>query len=276
MAIAAPLFELIPIASVDAEAGSLPVNAGVTVTASPAKGIEATIAVAERLTARGFDATPHLAAHMIRDRAHLVELLRRCDGAGIRRAFVVGGDAKDPGEYRDGLALLRAMADLGHAFDEVGVPCYPQGHPFIDDNRLLEALRAKAPFAQSMTTQLCFDAGAIEGWIRARRAEGLELPVVLGIPGVAEPQKLLSIATRIGVTDTRAFIRKNRGFVLRMMRSGGFYRPDGLLRDLAPLIADREAGIDGIHLYTFNQVAATEAWRRPWVEALRADDAVVA
>ena len=88
---------------------------------------------------------PHLSARMVRDRAHLRELLAWLEGAGVDRAFVVGGDAKEPGDYPDGLSLLRAMAELGHPLAEIGIPCYPQGHAFIADAPLLEALRAKAP-----------------------------------------------------------------------------------------------------------------------------------
>ena len=41
---------------------------------------------------------------------------------------------------------------------EIGVPCYPQGHPTIPDETLLAALTAKAPLVDYMTTQMCFDA----------------------------------------------------------------------------------------------------------------------
>ena len=113
-----------------------------------------------------------------------------------------------------------------------------------------------------MTTQLCFDPGAIATWLAARRAEGIALPVHVGIPGVAEPHKLLAISARIGVADTHRFLTKNIRFVARLMRSGGFYRPDGLLEGLAPHIADPAARIVDLHLYTFNAVEATEKWRR--------------
>lgn len=274
--VGAPLFELIPLKNTADQATLLPAGATVSVTCSPAKGMDATIDVAEMLAGRGFDVVPHFSAHMVRDRAHLLELLRRCDGAGITRAFVVGGDAQVPGDYHDGLALLRAMADAGHPFKELGIPCYPQGHPMIADDVLLRALREKEPFVQTMTSQMCFDGAAIERWLRARRAEGLGLGAIIGIPGVADPQKLLTIAARIGVSDSRTFIRKNARFVVRMVRSAGFYKPDGLLTELAPLFADPTAKVEGIHLYTFNQVGATEDWRRPWVASLRESGAVPA
>ena len=268
--LATPTFELVPLRNAIAQADHLPAGATVSVTASPAKGIEATVALCAQLQARGFRAVPHLSARMVRDRAHLADLIAWLEGAGVDRAFVVGGDAKEPGDYPDGLTLLREMAEIGHPLGEIGIPAYPQGHAFIADPVLLEALRAKAAFASYMTTQLCFDPGAIASWTAARRAEGLELPVHVGVPGVAEPHRLLAITARIGVADTHRFLSKNIRFVARLMRSGGFYRPDALLEGIAPHAADPAAGIVDFHLYTFNAVDATERWRQAYLAKLGA------
>jgi methylenetetrahydrofolate reductase (NADPH) len=260
--------ELIPLRNLDAQVAFLPPGARVSVTASPAKGIEATVELTARLAAEGFQVTPHLSARMIRDRAHLRDVLSRLADAGIERGFIVGGDAEEPGAFLDGLSLLRELAEIGHGLTELGVPCYPQGHPTIPEATLLTALADKAPFVQYMTTQLCFDPLAIGTWLAARRSDGIALPVVVGIPGVTEPQKLLAISARIGVKDTKRFVLKNARFVARMVRSGGFYQPKDLLEDLAPLFADPAADIRGIHVYTFNQVEATEAWRRRYLATL--------
>jgi len=264
-----PTFELIPLKNVRDQAAALPRGATVSVTASPGKGIEATVDLSIELEGSGLRAIPHLSARMIRDRTHLAALLDRLEGAGIDRAFVVGGDADEPGEFLDGLSLLRAMADLGRLPTELGVPCYPQGHPDIPEDALLRALHDKAPLVQYMTTQLCFDQRAIATFLAARRAEGIKLPVKLGIPGVAEVPKLLSISARIGVRDASRFVLKNTGLVGAILRSGGAYRPTTLVRQLAPLIADPEAGVMGLHVYTFNNVAATESWRREIVQDLQ-------
>ncbi len=266
--LAAPTFELLPLKSAHERAAILPPGSTISVTASPAMGIEATIDLCESLEATGFVAVPHLAARMIHDRAHLADLLARLRGIGTHRVFVVGGDTKEPGAFLDGLSLLRAMADLGHPFTEIGVPCYPEGHAFIPDGALLEALRAKAEFATSMTTQLCFDAAAIATWLTARRTEGIALPVRIGIPGVAEPHRLLAIGARIGVADSRGFLSKNTRFAARLVRSGGFYRPDGLLEGLAATAARSDSGIVDLHVYTFNNVGPTESWRRRYLERL--------
>ena len=269
-----PTFELVPLKHAIDQAAHLPPGVDVSVTASPAKGIEATIALAEQLQAAGFRAVPHVSARMIRDRAHLRDIVGWLEGAGVDRAFIVGGDAKEPGDFPDGLSLLREMAEIGHPLSEIGIPCYPQGHAFIADGPLLEALRAKAAFASYMTTQMCFDPKAIASWLADRRAEGLTLPVHIGVPGVAEPHRLLAITARIGVADTHRFLTKNMRFVARLLRSGGFYRPDGLLEGLALVIADPEARVIDLHIYTFNAVAATEKWRRQYLDRLRGRVAV--
>ena len=87
---------------------------------------------------------------------------------------------------------------------------------------------------------------------------------------MAEPGRLLAIASRIGVADTHRFLVKNTRFIARLLRSGGFYRPDGLLQALAPLIADETARIVDLHMYTFNAVAEFEVWRRRYLERLGA------
>jgi methylenetetrahydrofolate reductase (NADPH) len=261
-------FEVLPLKSAHAQSAFIPAGTWVSVTASPSKGLEATVELAIMLQARGYRAIPHLSARMVRDRIHLRELLTRLADGGVDNAFVVGGDSTETGDYPDGLSLLRAIADLGVELSTIGIPCYPEGHSFIPDDRLLQALVDKAPFAHYMTTQLCFDARAIRSWIAARRAEGLRLPVQIGVAGAVEPHRLLAVSAKIGVRDTGRFLAKNIGFVGRLLRSGGFYRPDGLLDELAPLFGDPVADVRWVHLYTFNQVETTDAWRRRYLESL--------
>lgn len=261
-----PLFELIPLRDALERANFLPPGSATTVTASPTHGIESTIELCEGLIARGHPATPHLAAHMIRDRAHLAELLDRCVSAGIRDVFLVGGDAKDRGEIHDGLALLRLMEELGHPFEGVGVAGYPEGHPSIPDGRLLSSLKEKQGYATYLTTQMSFDANAIASWIARIRSEGVTLPVHLGLPGVVDVRRLLRVAARIGVGGSVRYLRKNRQLLRFLFRRS--FTPDRLLRSLAPTLADPTADVRAIHLFTFNQVEGTVAWQRRMAETL--------
>ena len=265
-----PIFELLPLKNLPEQIPHLPAGARVSVTASPAKGIDATLDWAVRLQADGFRAIPHLSARMIADRATLSGLLDRAREGGLTHAFVVGGDADEPGEFLDGLSLLTAMDGLGHPFKMLGCPGYPQGHPDIPDEALESALHDKARFVDHVTTQMDFDVKAIAAWVQRERAAGLRPEVVVGVPGVADPQKLLSIAARIGVKDAKRFLVKNLRFVTGLAKSGGFYKPTVFVEGIAPLLADPAAHVTGFHLYTFNAVEATEDWRRSMLETLAA------
>jgi len=261
-----PLFELIPLRGALERADALPAGAPTTVTASPSHGIEATIELCEGLRARGHEATPHLAAHMFRDRVHVGDLLDRCRSAKIRSAFVVGGDAKDRGEIHDGLALIRLMEDLGHPFTSIGVPGYPEGHPSIPDDVLITSLRDKQSHASYMATQMSFDPDAISAWIARMRTEGVTMPVHLGVPGAATMRKLTTVGARIGVLGSVRYLRKHRRLLGHVMKRS--FGPDALLGALAPTLADASADIRALHLFTFNQVEETVAWQRQMLAEL--------
>ncbi|MGH2679591.1 MAG: methylenetetrahydrofolate reductase [Actinomycetota bacterium] len=262
-----PRFELIPLRNALERAEALPEGAATTVTASPSHGIEATIDLCESLMVRGHEATPHLAAHMFRDRAHVTELLDRCRAAGIRSAFVVGGDAKDRGPIHDGLTLIRLMEELDHPFTSVGVPGYPEGHPTVADDVLVRALQDKQAHATHVTTQMSFDSEAIAAWIARMRMEGVTLPVHVGLPGAATLRKLTTVAARIGVTGSLRYLRKHRSLLAHVLkRSVG---PDALLGSLAVTLADPAADVRALHLFTFNQVEETVEWQRRLLGELR-------
>ena len=262
-----PKYELIPLKNVKEQAGHLPDGSTVTVTASPQKGQLATIDLALDLQQMGFDVIPHISARLTADRRELKTVLDRLDEAGIHRAFVVGGDVDPSGEFFDGLALLSAMDQMGHSLSEIGIPGYPEGHPNISSEALAEALEDKSPFTSYITTQMCFDADAITSWVKGIRSEGLGQGVYLGIPGVAELTKLITISMRIGVGASAKFLSKNRSLAGRLVRPGGF-GPDRLIDDLSDTLADPAANVHGFHVYTFNRVDATEEWRHRMLEFL--------
>ncbi len=251
-----PHYELLPFASFDAQLEFLPAGASATVTCSPAKGMEATVERAILLAKRGFRGVPHLSAHQVRDRGHLSELLWALDNYGIDRIFVVGGDAAEPGEFHDGLGLLAAIKEAGARPEMTGIPCYPQGHHLIPDERLWQALVDKQPYVDYMATQLCFDPKAIVSFVREARERGIELPVRVGLPGPISLVKLVRIATQIGVADSARYLSKQHGLVGGVI--GGGFKPDPIFREL-----DRRAGelgLVGLHLFTFNEVESAVRW----------------
>ena len=272
-ALSQPRFELIPMEGVGERAAYLPKGARVAISCSPARGVQGTLAFGEELLHRGFRIVPHLAARLVADRAHLEEIVRRLEDLGVKEIFVIGGDAKKPvGAFSSAFELLSAMVDLGHRFERVGIGGYPEGHPVIDDKTLLQALLAKRPFATYVVSQMCFDAGAILDWITDVRRRGMDLPVYVGLPGAVERKKLLRVSLKIGVGDSARFLTRHTNVLTEFLRSGR-YSPNGLIKDLAPYIGDRDYNIAGFHIYTFNQVQSTEKWRQKMLGFERADSA---
>ena len=264
-----PRYEVFPAEGVGEElAEHVPREVKVTVTASPRRGLEGTLALAEELARRRYHVAPHLSARLVRDEAHLGEILGRLELAGIGDALVIGGDVAEPtGEFASAYELLSAMTRLGHRLEEVGIAGYPESHPLLGDEATIQVMCEKAPFATYIVSQVCFDPRTIVHWIEDVRALGVALPIDVGIPGVASRTKLLRIARRIGVGESARFLRKRRSWFAQLFTSAG-YSPDPLVDGLAPHLADPANAIAGFHVYTFNEVERTERWRRAKIAGL--------
>jgi methylenetetrahydrofolate reductase (NADPH) len=264
--------EIFPRSSVSEQIRQLPKGTTVPVTSSPTRGIEATLDLCEKVAGHGLRPVPHISARLVADGAHLNDILERLVALHDREIFVVGGDSKEPrGPFPSASALLAAIRDSKHEFDDVGIAAYPEGHPFISDDELLESLHDKQPFASYMVTQMCFDAKAIIRWVAAVRGKGIRLPLYIGIPGDVDAARLLRIALRIGVGDSARFLKNHTGLLMRLLRPT--YHPDRLVKALAPQLANESYDIRGLHIYTFDQVEATEQWRKRTIARLESQPA---
>ena len=166
-------YEVLPTASTeDKVLAHLPRDVAVTVTASPTKGLEATLDLAERLAGARLHrrappgrADDHRAQRARGDR-------RAADRQGHRRIFVPGGDAEPAGDYPDALALLADLTELGRPFAHVGVTGYPESHPTIHDDLIVQAMWDKRRHATHVVSNLTFDPAVVRDWIHRLRARG--------------------------------------------------------------------------------------------------------
>ncbi|MBA2637514.1 MAG: methylenetetrahydrofolate reductase [Solirubrobacterales bacterium] len=258
--------ELIPIAGFEAQVEQLPPDAVVPVTCSPRVGIEATLRASAYLRDRGHRPVPHIAARMVAGPSHLREIIGQVDDLGLSEIFVVGGDIKDRvGPWDGGGALLEELTTFDHHVERIGIPAYPETHPLIGRADLTGFLKAKQPYADHMVSQICFDPDTILAWVADMRAQGVTLPLHVGIPGPMEVRKLLATSLRIGVGASARFLSKQRGLAAKLLSR---YRPDHLVSALAPYMDDPDYAIAGFHVNTFNQVKATAEW----LEAMRGTD----
>src|SRR3954470_17417033 len=99
------------------------------------------------------------------------------------------------------------------------------------------------------------------------RARGVTMPMLLGIPGPIDRAKLLAMATKIGVGESTRFLAKHKGTFARLAAPGGF-TGERFLENLAQALSAPEMLVEGLHVFTFNQVAATEEWRRGLLDRL--------
>lgn len=251
-------YEVLPLSGVLDQVRSLPAGTTVTVTSSPAKGIEASLDLAARLHGEGYHVVPHLAARLVVDKAHLSTVFDRISALGLREVFVIAGDSPNPaGAFTDALSLLRAIDELGVRPARVGITGYPEPHAFIPDQTTIQATDEKARYADYIVSQICYDPNTIASWVKTLRARGVDLPVYIGAPGSVDPTKLLRISMKIGLGPSMRYLRKQRGVVSRLLTS---YTPDELFDELTPYVLDPAYGIAGWHLFTFNEVARTHQW----------------
>lgn len=256
-------YEVLPFASAeDAVLAHVPREVVLTVTTTEAKGLEPTLRLAERLSRHGYSVAPHLAARLVRDDAELADIVARLEMAGVDSIFVIGGDASEPkGRFTDALTLLEALEAAGHHFQRVGIGGYPEGHGHIGTELIEQAVKRKARYANHVITQLCFRAETTVAWARRVGQQGVDLPVRVGIPGAVNRQKLVRISAGLGLGQSARFLKKQQSLFWRFFLPGG-YSPDRLIDRLAPSMALPETNLQGFHVFTFNELKKTEAWRQ--------------
>ena len=259
-------YELIPLKNVDAQIAFVPQGSSVSVTCSPAKGLQATLDLTSKILDQGYTAVPHFSARLTEDQAHVQRLAAYCRDKALNEVFLVAGDAPEPvGAYDGVVAFLRDFLACDHGLQRIGITAYPDGHALIDRHVVHEALHAKqALLAEAgvpgfASTQMCFDVDQWKSWAAAERAAGFTLPLHLGVPGVIDRAKLLTMGARLGIGSSMRFVKKNSGTIFKLFSPSG-YDPSKVINPMTKVA--RDLGIEGLHLFTFNNVEATAEWQR--------------
>jgi methylenetetrahydrofolate reductase (NADPH) len=254
--------EVIPLRSADEKLKAIPGGTTVTVTTSAKLGLDRTLEFAGQAARVGYHVVPHLAARQLAGEEELRGFLGRLGELGISQLYLVGGDATPPaGPYDSSLQVLQAMQHIDHGLGQIGVACYPEGHPKIGDAALSEALRGKQPYAAYMVSQLCFNPEVLVSWLRRVRGRGITLPLHVGLAAPLQVSKLLTLGPQVGVGASVRYLAKQHGFIGNVLK-GGVYQPESLLLKMGRALTEPELGIDGLHVFSFNQVEATVQWQQ--------------
>ncbi|GGE61784.1 methylenetetrahydrofolate reductase [Actibacterium pelagium] len=258
-------YEVIPMKSLDQAISDLPRESTVSVTCSPVKGITATQEICDRLLDLGHHPIPHFAARKVESHAHTKALAEWVRSRELSDVFVVGGDAPEPaGPYARAYDFIRDFIDAGPTVRRLGVTGYPDGHPLIKADVIDEELILKATLLKEaqidgwVSTQMCFDEGAIRSWISRIRADGVELPIHLGVAGIVDKARLMTLGTRLGIGASMRFLSRNRSAMFKLFAPGRFDPSDMV----ASFAADADQlGVDALHVFTFNAVDETRMWQ---------------
>ncbi len=249
-------YEVIPTPSVEESViEHVPDDVTVTVTASPTKGLEPTLQLAESLSRRGYHSVPHISARLVRDERHLNEIVARLKDANVDEVFVPAGDADPPAGTFDGaLPVLSLLAAKGRPFSRAGITGHPQSHPRIHDDVTIQAMWDKRRFADYIVSNLCLDPVVLRDWIRRVRRRGVTLPLFIGLAGPIDRTKLLSVATKIGIGESARFATRHLPW-LAQFGSPGCFEPNNFLDRVGSKAVGPNSNVEGLHVFTFNQLA---------------------
>lgn len=230
--------------------------------------IQDMVATARRLRDEGFAPMPHLPARLIRDRATLADWIARYrTEAGVSGALVLGGGRAQPvGDFDNAMQLLDT--GLFDGFARLHVAGHPEGNRDIDpdgsDRMVMEALRLKQAFAarsdarMAIITQFCFDPAPVIAWADRLAADGIDLPIHIGVAGPARLQTLVKFAVACGVGPSIRVLQRRARDVTRLLLP---FEPTAFLTALAAHKAATPAfGIGSVHLFPLGGIATTAAW----------------
>jgi methylenetetrahydrofolate reductase (NADPH) len=230
------------------------------------------VATAKRLTEDGFAAMPHIPARMIESRAMLEERLRRYrDEAGVDQALVLAGGLPVPrGEFDSSMQLLETGLFEEYGFRRLHVAGHPEGSRDIDADGTTRnadaALRWKQDYARrtgtemAIVTQFVFDARPAIAWSERIRANGITLPIHLGVAGPAKLQTLIKFAMACGVGPSIQVLRKRAMDLTRLMLP---YTPAEVLSGVANHLSSHpDSLISQVHVFPLGGIVAAADWVR--------------
>jgi methylenetetrahydrofolate reductase (NADPH) len=230
--------------------------------------IEDMVATAKRLNAEGFPVMPHFPARIIKDKATLTDWVARYKGeADVKQGLLLAGGVPQPvGDFHTSMQLLESGAFDG--FERLHVAGHPEGNKDIDpdgsDRMVMEAARWKSAFAErtdakmAMATQFCFEADPVIAWVDRLKAEGIKLPVHIGVAGPAKLQTLIKFAIACGVGPSLRVLQKRAMDVTKLLLP---YEPTEFVGALAAHKArNPDFGIESVHFFPLGGIKTNATW----------------
>ena len=232
--------------------------------------IEDMVATARRIAGEGFDVMPHFPARIIADKATLADWIARYQGeAGVTQGLILAGGVSEPkGDFHSSMQLLETGLFDKAGFTRLHVACHPEGNRDIDadggEAEVMAAARWKQDFSErsdarmAMVTQFAFEAEPILDWASRLRANGVDLPIHIGLAGPAKLQTMIKFAIACGVGPSLRVLQKRALDVSKLLLP---YEPTELTAELAARkAADPGFPIEQAHLFPLGGIKTCAEW----------------
>lgn len=230
------------------------------------------LATARRLSDAGFQVMPHFPARIIADKAMLSDWIARYAGeAGVQQALLLAGGLSAPqGAFENSMQLLETGLFDKAGFTRLHVAGHPEGNRDIDpnggDDMVMNALRWKQGFAErtdadmAMATQFCFEAAPVIAWAERLKAEGITLPIHIGVAGPAKLQTLIKFSIACGVGPSLRVLQRRARDVTKLLLP---FEPTAFLQDLAAhKVANPDSNIARVHFFPLGGIKTNAAWTK--------------
>jgi methylenetetrahydrofolate reductase (NADPH) len=251
------------LAEAEAAAALLPPGTAAYLPWLPNASPEELIESSRRLRALGLHPVPHIAARRLRSQEEARTLMQAlAQEADVDSVLLIAGDLpQSAGPFDSALSLIESGLPRDAGLTRVGIAGYPEGHPRISADTLRGQLLAKLELLRAMdiegsvVSQFCFDAPAIARWHRSLRADGVTVPIRIGLAGPARLRKLLAMGLRCGIGNSMRALKGKSGVAGALLSTQG---PDELLRELAS--AQVLDDTTRLHFFAFGGALVTARW----------------
>lgn len=232
--------------------------------------IEEMVATAKRLNAEGLQVMPHFPARLIRDKMMLADWIARYqDQANVTEGLLLAGGLGSPrGDFHSSMQLMETGLFDRAGFKRLHVAGHPEGNRDIDpdgsEQAAMEALhwkqcfRARSDAEMAVVTQFCFEAAPVLAWADRLKAEGINLPIHVGVAGPAKLQTLIRYSIACGVGASLRVLRKRAKDVTKLLLP---FAPDQIMADLAMHKARHpDSNIEQVHFFPLGGIRQSAEW----------------
>jgi methylenetetrahydrofolate reductase (NADPH) len=237
------------------------------------------VTLAVRLRQEGMEPVPHIVARRMENLSALDNLLAQLTtDAGVKQVLAVAGDIAAPvGQLQSSLEILESGVLEKHGIRTIGVAGHPEGHRDVGGEVLRDALQRKNAYAAKtgahvyIVTQFTFSADPVIAWEKSCGDVLGDLPIIVGLPGLATAKTLLKYAMECGIGASLQAFTKRYASLSKLLTVAS---PDETILQLAAYKA-QEPGtrLAGLHFFTFGGFERTAEWANRIVgEAASSDE----